>query len=173
MRTFSSWAGRPKDERWLFVGTMGFVVALAALAMWFSRVDDSRFAPVKAGSDIRVSRTDLDPGDLRSFSYPVDNSTSVGVIVQRGDEKTIRVAFAVCRRCVGVREYIRMGRLICGHCGHAMPLPAPDHVLGADEGCVPAPIPFSTEGSDILVSGKRIEAEYRRWYQRVASDRPE
>ena len=154
-----------RDERWLFGLTISFVAVLGFLALWYSPAGESGPTMVQAGTDLRVSLADLKPGELNLFTYPIDSSTDTGLVVQRGKDDVLRVAFASCRSCYGLRHYDRFGQLICMRCGHAMRLPDPGAEPTDNTGCIPVAIPYSTEGDELVVRGQMIREQFHRWYR--------
>lgn len=161
-------ANRARDDLWL-LGIVGvFVLALGVLAIWFSAADDSELTVLEAGTDLHFSRTDLKEGELHLFIYPIDSSTGAQLVVQRAKDGPLRVAFASCRRCYGLRHYKWWGQLICGHCGHAMKLPDPGEELTEETGCMLVPLPYSIQGDQLVVHGRAIREEFDRWFQPTA-----
>ncbi|MFQ5663963.1 MAG: Fe-S-containing protein [Terriglobia bacterium] len=154
-----------RDEGWLLRIAMGFLLLIGILAIWFSRADDYRPAVVQAGSDLQLPLLELNGGELRLFTYPINSSSDAQLVVQRGPDDTLRVAFASCRRCFGSRHYEWWGQLICGHCGHSMKLPDPGEQTPEETDCIPVALPYSIEGSQVIVRGQAITDEFLRWFQ--------
>lgn len=153
-----------RDERWLLGLTVSFVAVLGFLALWYSLAGEPGPTVVQAGTDLKLSLADLKPGELNLFTYPIDPLTDTGLVVQRGEDHILRVAFASCRSCYGLRHYDRFGQLICRRCGHAMHLPDPGEEPTDDTGCIPVAIPYSTEGEELIVRGQMIKEQFHRWY---------
>ena len=154
-----------RHELWFLGVAMGFVLVIGVLAIWFSLTDDSEDTVLGVGTDLQLPLADLKKGELHLFTYPIDPATSAQLVVQRGKDGILRAAFAVCRRCSGIRHYEWMGQLICGHCGHAMQLPDPGEEPTEETGCVPVALPYSVEGNQLVVRGQAIKEKFHRWFQ--------
>lgn len=155
-----------RDERWLLGIVMSLVLVIGILAIWFSIVDKSGPTVLGADTDLRLPLADLETGELHLFSYPIDSSTGAEFVVQQGKDGILRVAFASCQRCYGSRHYEWRGQLVCGHCGHAMNLPAPREKPTEPTGCIPVALPYSIEGDQLVVRGQAIMDGFHRLYQR-------
>lgn len=156
-----------KNDRWLFFLTAAFVSLLAGFTMWFSIVGEHKNTALAASADLRLPLADLDEDELNYFTYPVDSTTTVRFLVQRGPDGTPRVAFASCPRCYKYSRpsYEMWGYLVCGHCNHRMRLPNPGEEPTKKSGCVPVAIPFSVENGELIVHGHAIAEKFQRWYR--------
>lgn len=154
----------PRDTLWLLVTVVLFLSVLGFLAIWFSGTADSEPKVLVSKIGLRFPVADLNSGSLRLFSYPLDSSTEVPFVVQRGEDNVIRVAFAFCRRCFGAPHYEWRNQLICGGCNHAMELPNVGDKPGDKTDCVPVAIPYAVENNELVVDGQVLAQEFLRWY---------
>lgn len=160
-----------KSERWLLLLAVCSTFLVAGLALWFNLTDGKQDTALAAGSDLRVPLSDLRGNDFRFFTYPLDSSTTVRLLVRRGSDGTIRAAFASCTQCYAsrLRHYEWWGQLMCGQCNHAMKITALGEPFDTKKGCVPAPLPYSIETNHIVVRGQTIAEAFQRWYQPASS----
>lgn len=156
------------DNKWPFLVTMGLLLLLAALALYFNIARDVAVTVLAGGSDPRISLADLETGELQFFDYPLTAATRARFVVQRGEDDTIRVSFASCPLCYASGRPSRewRGQLICGHCNHRMRLPNPDEAPPEKKGCIPVAIPYVIEGKTLVIHQEAIGDLLAKWYTR-------
>ncbi len=107
----------------------------------------------------------------RAVGYAIDASTTTQVAIQRGDDGVLHVAFGACRSCQSFHHYKWFGKLICGHCNHAIPLPGPGEQPAIKRGCSTVAIPYAVEGGQLVVRGQTVVETFRQWYLLGAAGR--
>jgi uncharacterized membrane protein len=122
---------------------------------------------LKGGEDLTVNLSDLDPGKVRLFTYPVRPQTQVDFFVERGSSSDITVAFASCRRCYRSSHYERDGQILCGHCNEPMERLGAGQTPATEKDCKPIPIAFEKSGNQLVVRGDALRGAFARWYAPV------
>jgi uncharacterized membrane protein len=113
---------------------------------------------VQENSNLVYDASQLQPGQSRMFTYPVNSSGRVRLLVSRDSKGTTRVAFASCTACYRFRNqhYLREGKLICGQCEQTMRIGDPGEKLATGRSCVAVPVPFSIENKQVIVRAQSI-----------------
>lgn len=153
-------------DNWAFLGTVGFLLLFAGLALYFNLAGEIAVTALAGGHDPRIPLGKLEAGELHFFDFPVDGATVVRFVVQRGEDETIRVAFASCPLCYAYGRPSRewRGHLTCGHCNHRMQLPKPDEPPPEKKGCVPIAIPYVIEGDALTIRQQAVAELQAKWY---------
>lgn len=119
---------------------------------------------LRAGEDIKLNLSDLDPDKARLFAYPVAPQTQAEFFVERSTSSGITVAFASCRRCYHSGHYERDGQILCGHCNEPMERLGAGRTSDTQKDCKPIPIPFEKSGNQLVVRGEVARETFARWY---------
>ena len=113
--------------------------------------------------DLRYGISQLEPGRSRLFSYPVNSSERVRLLITRDLKGVIRASFAFCGECYSLRHqnYMKEGALICGRCQQSMRMVSmrmgeQKERIVPGQGCVTVPIPFSIGNDEVVVRATAI-----------------
>lgn len=152
-------------ERWVQRAVLGLVALLALATGWLAIRDERDHIVVPAGTDIRFPVATLKPGRLHLLTYVLDQTRSIPVAVERGDDQVIRVALGTCRSCWRSIPRASSGNLVCGRCSKTMNMPDPATARGEKRGgCALAPVPYSVTGDQLVVRGESVASEFARQF---------
>lgn len=158
-----------RADNWAFLATVGFLLLFAGLTLYFNLGGDITVTALAGRHDPRIPLGELDADELYFFDFPMDATTVVRFVVQRGEDDSIRVAYASCPLCYASGRPSKewRGQLICGHCNHRMRLPEPDEPAPEKKGCVPIAIPYVIEGEALIIRQEAIREFLEKWYTRT------
>ena len=144
----------------------GFLLAVWGTAAWFAisqerKATASDHLPeivLQAGENFLYDMAQLQPGQTRFFTYPINSSEQSKLLVNRDSEGVVRAAFASCTTCYSFRKqhHLKEGKLICGQCQSAMRIGDRNERMTADKSCVAVPVPFSVENGKVMVRAEAI-----------------
>lgn len=157
--------GSRSGEKWFFGSIFALILGLAVATLWLVLAEEYGHKAVATGEDLRITLKKLNGEKPEVFAYAVDSTTTVDLVVQKGKDGVIRASFAACRSCKRAAHYIWFGRLVCGHCGHAVRLPDPGQTPSARSDCIPVALAYSIDGDELRIKGQTVLAEFGEWYQ--------
>lgn len=144
----------------------GLLLAVWGTAAWFAIYQERKATAsdhlpeivLQAGENFVYDLAQLQPGQTRFFSYPINSSERSKLLVNRDSEGIVRAAFASCTTCYSFRKqhHLKEGKLICGQCQSAMRIGDRNERLIADKSCVAVPVPFAVEYNKIIVKASAI-----------------
>lgn len=144
----------------------GSLLAVWGTAAWFAisqerKATASDHLPeivLQAGENFLYDLAQLQPGQTRFFTYPINSSDRSKLLVNRDSEGVVRAAFASCTTCYSFRKqhHLKEGNLICGQCQSAMRIGDRNERMTADKSCVAVPVPFSVENGKVMVQAEAI-----------------
>lgn len=150
-------------KRMLLIGAA--ILPLLVAVLWI-RLTNHSIVPVRervvsTNGDLYVAMSDVkhEKALLLRVEGGSDEPASRIFVKGRNDE-VAAVTLAACRRCNQARRpsYVLDGRLICGHCGEAMPLLASGAPLPKERDCTPIPIRFRLKDASLIIRSADIEA---------------
>ncbi len=141
------------------------VLLISAAAGWYAVSERRRVGSdplpevaLHENEDLRYGISQLQPGRSRLFSYPVNSSERIRLLVTRDLKGVIRASFAFCGACYSLRHqnYLKEGALICGRCQQPMRMGEEKERIVLGQGCVTVPIPFSIGNDEVVVRATAI-----------------
>jgi uncharacterized membrane protein len=151
-------------ELWPVWAVFGVLIAFGIVGLRLVFPTPTPPKVLRAGEDLTLNLSDLDPAKVRLFAYPVTPQTQVEFFVKRGTSSGITVALASCRRCYHSGHYERDGQILCGHCNEPMERLGAGQTPATEKDCKPIPIPFEMSGNQLVVRGNAARATFARWY---------
>ena len=134
-------------------------------AAWFIVSNDRKAAAfdhlpeiaLTEDSDLAYDSSQLQPHQAQFFSYPLNSSERVRLLVSRDSKGDTRAAFASCTACYRFRNqhYLKNGELICGRCEQAMRV-ADSNEQPTGKACIAVPLPFLLENNKIVIHARAI-----------------
>jgi len=119
---------------------------------------DISVVAVGEGKELRLDASNLTSRQLHLFEVSASGQ-KVRVVVQRTDDKTVRVALASCRTCYRShdRHYAKNGHMMCGECNSQMNFETKDRKEGTD-GCVLVEVPHAETNGNVAVLARDVLA---------------
>jgi uncharacterized membrane protein len=158
-------------ELWPVWAVFGGLIAFGIVGLRIMFPTPTPPTALKAGEDLTLNLSDLEPGKVRLFTYPATPQTQVDFFVERGTSSDITVAFASCRRCYRSGHYERDGQILCGHCNEPMERLGPGQTPLAEIDCKPIPIAFEKSGNQLVVRGDAARATFAQMVRTGSSRR--
>jgi uncharacterized membrane protein len=144
----------------------GFLLAVWGTAAWFAISQERKAAAsdhlpeivLQAGENFLYDLAQLQPGQTRFFTYPINSSERSKLLVNRDSEGVVRAAFASCTTCYSFRKqhHLKEGNLICGQCQSAMRIGDRNERVTKERSCVAVPVAFAIENNKVIVKASAV-----------------
>jgi uncharacterized membrane protein len=143
--------------------TVLLVVGIVGIWLFFPASEISAKA-LHDGQDAVITVNELQPNVPVLFAYPLKSGSTTEFFVEHGENDTITVAFASCRKCFRSGHYLQEAQIFCGQCTGPMVRATEGHVLGREKDCIQIPIPFGRSGNRLTIRAGAIGDTFSRWY---------
>ena len=144
----------------------GLLLAVWGTAAWFAIYQERKATAsdhlpeivLQAGENFLYDLAQLQPGQTRFFTFPINSSERSKLLVNRDSDGVVRAAFASCTTCYSFRKqhYLKEGKLICGQCQSAMRIGDRNERVLAGKSCVAVPVSFAVENDKVIVEAGAI-----------------
>ena len=146
---------------WAICGCLLLLAAFGLVWQYVANLPQKSDMPVIAldgGRDLHLERGKLASQQLHLFEARASGQ-KVKYVVERTQDKTVRVALASCRICYRSRErhFTKNGQMMCGACNMPMNFESKDRKTGTNS-CALVEIPHTETDRDITVLTRDVLA---------------
>lgn len=146
---------------WAICGGLSLLAAFALVWQYVANLPQKSDIPVvvlDGGRDLQLEPSKLVSQQLHLFEARASGQ-KVKFVVERTQEKSVRVALASCRTCYRSRDrhFAKNGQMTCGECNMPMTFESKDRKAGTNS-CALVELPHTETDRDITVLTRDVLA---------------